>query len=297
MSKKIKTATIFRIGLKDDEVPVEKNLSKKYSYVEYDTFGNVVLEEKYDEEGMVEEKYVYKYDDQGKLIEELTYLTEDEIVGHKTFDRDENGEITKAYVHYHDGSYDTEKYTYNAAGKLLEKITIDTDGEYESKETSIYENDRIIKREEYDGDELILEETFEYDDDGNLAGHTKWSVQEDQINYVNSFDGKGNVIKSLKYNNLDQLIGKTTYTYNDQGKIAQITEEMPHTTATTKIIYDTWGNAIQQTETNENGLVNNHVERKYNENNQTIESKVTINFHGTRIDQKYLLKYEYEYFD
>jgi antitoxin component YwqK of YwqJK toxin-antitoxin module len=299
MSKKRKTKTLYRypLSVEDDTAQLDEAKKRMVSFTRYDNLGNVLEELKYNDAEEIEEKYINHYDQKGNLVEELIYISDDDIAEHKSYERDDKGKIIKAFIHYQDGSKDTILYSYNPDGLLIEKKTIDVDGEYESKECAVYEQGKIVKKENFEYEEKVLEENFIYDDAGDLTEHQKWSIQEEDVKYINHFDKSGNLIKTLKYNSLDQLIAKTTYTYNEKGQVVEITEELPFGKTITTVRYDDKGNAIEQLEKSENDALNNHVERIYNENNELIRSKIRINYHGRGIDQHYILKYDYEYFD
>lgn len=295
--KKIKSIILMKYDYVIEDVVAEEIEIKgaKYSYTEFDEQGNLLLEVKYNKNGGVEEKYENRFNELGQLVEEIIYLSDDEIAQHKTFEYNDQGSIAKAHKHYQDESKDTVTYSYEN-GKLVGKITTDSDDEVEAKAEFIYDGDNLTSRKVYEYDELVLDETFDYDESGNLIEQTKWTTDDQDSKYYNKFNEKGNLIKTLTSNIKDELLAKSEYFYNDEGLLEKIYEESIHGKNTTLLEYDEHKNSIRQVEINQHDDFNNEALRKYNENNDVIESEVMVNYHGMGINQHYILKYEYEYF-
>lgn len=268
----------------------------KYSYTEFDKNGNVILEVRYNKNGGIEEKYVNNFNELGQLIEEIIYLSDDEIAQHKTFEYNENGNVVKAHKHYQDESKDTISYRYDE-GRLVEKITADSEDEMEAKEELKYDGSRLMSRKVYEYDELVLDESYDYDEAGNLIEQTKWTTEEQDSKYYNLFNEKGNLIKTLTSSIKDELLAKSEYYYDEEGLLEKIEEETIHGKNITSLEYDENNNSIKQIEKNQHGEINNEAERKYNENQDVVEAEVFVNFHGMGINQHYILKYDYQYFE
>ncbi len=299
MGKIIKSTTIHKLDnfnlVPDAAREQQKNL--KYSFTEFDKNGNVLMEIKYNAEGNAEEKYMNTFDEKGRLIEEIYYLTEDEIAEHKTYEYDDEGKVWRAFKHYVDGSEDVTDYKYDDEGKVIEKVTTDSDGEMEEKEVFSYKNGKLESRELFESGELTFRETFAFDESGNLIETSSYHEDDGTTRYTHAYNEKGILIKTLKYNDEDQLVAKSEYILTEAGKISELVEETRFGKSITKLVYDERGNAIEQIETNEKGEINSRAIRKYNENDDVVESSVDINFYGNQIDQHYTLKYEYTYFD
>lgn len=296
--KKIKSTTLMKFDYVIEDVVAEEIEIKgaKYSYTEFDEQGNLLLEVKYNKNGGVEEKYENKFNDLGQLVEEIIYLPDDEVAQHKTFEYNNEGSIAKAHKHYQDGSKDTVTSRYEH-GKLVEKITTDSDDEVEAKEEFVYKDSHLVSRKVYEYDELVSDESFDYDESGNLIEQTKWTTDDQDSKYYNHFNEKGNLIKTLTSNIKDELLAKNEYFYDEEGLLEKINEESIHGKNTTLLEYDEHKNSIRQVEINQQGDFNNEALRMYNENNDVVESEVMVNLHGMGINQHYILKYEYEYFD
>lgn len=298
MERKTKSVTLIKsdaIFPNGPENPPEFS-SYKHSYTEYDRDGNIIAEIKYSPDGTVIEKQVYRFDEQGKHTEEINYLDEGEIAHHMTYEHDDEGRVTKAFKHYLDGSADTIHFKYDGNGNIVEKTTINSDEEEEAREEIVYENNRVVAHKWFEYDELLEEELFEHDKNGNVVHHKRRSRDDENSRWENSYDNKGNIIKTLKYSSDDQLVGRVIYSYNQQGKTVKIEEESGTGKVITEIGYDEKGNAVKQTETDDQGNINNQVMRQFNENNLVTEAEVFIDFHGKAINQEYILKYEYEFY-
>lgn len=296
MKNNIKSTTLYRINTMPAAPGEEAETRKfKYSYTEYDETGHLVLEIRYNEDQEVEEKIVNKYDDQGRLIEEISYLDEDEMAEHKAYEWNAAGQIERAYKIYQDGEKDTIHYKRNDKGKLNEKVTIDSYDEEEAREIIEYENDKVKTRKIFEYDELMLEESYDYDDEGKMTGHTKWTIEDEDAHFRNSFDKNGNLLKAQKFNKQEKLISQAEYIFEGE-KLNSIVEEDQYSRNTTTLSYDEKGNPTGQVEVNREGKTNNRALRKYNDNQDVIESEVWIKFHGKGLDQHYVLKYEYEYY-
>ncbi|MEZ5197217.1 MAG: hypothetical protein R2764_12690 [Bacteroidales bacterium] len=298
MAKKKKSVSLFKKDLTPSSSRSAKaeRKGRKHTYTEFDEKGNLVLEIKYNEEAEVDEKLEITYDDNGFIKEEKSFFEGNELSDHASYERDENGVIRKSFKHYQDGTTDTINYRYDTDGNLIEKVTVDSYDEVESKELATYENGKLILKEIYEYDELMAKETYLFDDYGNMIEHHTWSPDDGNRSYKHVYDEKGNLIQSNQYNNKEELSGKAVYSYNKIGKVVEAIEETPYGTSKTSITYDENGNAVEQLETNSSGEVNNKVERKYNADNDVTEAVVFINFHGRSVDQNYVLNYEYTYF-
>jgi antitoxin component YwqK of YwqJK toxin-antitoxin module len=299
MKRKIKSVTLFKNDLIHLSFPGASNTEKgyKYSYTEMDQQDNVILEIKYDPSGKVEEKYIFRFDNKGNLLEEISYLTDDEIAEHKTYEWDDKNKIIRSFKLYADDTKDQILYHYDLQGHVTEKTTTDSEDEIESREIMEWKENLLVKKQILEFGEMILEETNEYDEAGNLTANIKWTSEEGKTKIEYYYDEKKQLIKALTYDNNGKLINKTMYLYNEEGKFIQADFESARNKTSTIILYDDHGNAIEQTETNEHGEINNRAVRKFNEQGDVIETSVIIDFHGQRINEEYILSYEYEYFE
>jgi len=297
MTKKIKSITVFKSDHQAGK-PAVANEDKgyKYSFAEMNANGDVILDMKYNTAGVADEKSIRLFNENGQLIEEFYYIQEDEIADHSTYQTDENGNIIREVKHYADGTKDTIDYSYDLQGNILEKITTDSENEVEAKEIYTYQNNKLTEKKEYEFGELVGKESIRYDDSGKSIENSKWQMDGESHRNKYTWDESGRLEKILTYNKANKLIAKILYSYNDGNKATEIEEETLHGRTITTLRYDEHGNVVEQTETNREGGINNTVSRKFNEQNDVIETRVFIDLHGTGINQEYTLKYEYEYF-
>lgn len=298
MAKKVKSINLFKKDFYPSSTSPDKVRSNEYKFstTEYDENGNVVLELKFNSDQKLEDKFVNVYSKDGFLVEEKHYLSFKDLAEHKTYELDKSGKVVKAFKHYNDGSKDTINYTFDANGNLIERVTIDSYDEVEAKDVFEYDGKKLIKRETYEYDELTSKDTFVYDTNGYVVEEASWT--EDESNRrSNVYNKKGNIEKVLFYDKEDKLVAKTIYSYDDQDRIIGAAEETPYGNSSTTITYNEKGNAIEQIEKNEQGEINNSAIRKFNDNNDVVENEVFIDMHGRSLNQQYVLRYEYEYFE
>jgi len=298
MNNKIKSTTIYRYGSPvNKQAKASKEQGLKYSTTRFDEKGNVLEEIKFNEDGEIDDRIINTYDKNGKLIDMKNYYADEELAEHNSYERNDKGHVVVSYKHYQDGEKDTVKYLYNSDDQLVEKITIDSYNEEESRETITYQAGKATQRKVVEYDELVLEENFSYGNNMQLEEHSKWSVEEEDARYVNRFDEKGRIAKILKYNLKKELIAKTEYQYNEDDSINEIVEEVPGQKNTTSMEYDAQGNTIKQTEKNQDGEIVHIVSRKYNEANELMETSVEVFNLDAGVSNGYTLKYEYSYFE
>jgi hypothetical protein len=298
MNKKVKSITLYKKdNLRKAEQSGDSNdKGFRFSYTELDNKGNLIALINYDSNGEIEDKYICKFDDKGNLTEEINYLTDDEIAEHKTFLYNSEGKIDKTFKHYADGSKDIIQYNYDAIGNVSEKITLDADDQIELKEVMEWAEKLLMKKTIYEFGETVYEESNKYDDRGNRIENITWNPEEGHSRNEYYYNDKNDLLKVLTFNNEKKLVAKTIYTYDEKGKLIMLEDESVKGKNTTEILYDERGNAIEQTETNKNGEINSKALRKYNEQNEVMETSVIIDLHGAGINQEYVLNYEYGYF-
>ena len=114
---------------------------------------------------------------------------------------------------------------------------------------------------------------------------------------VHKYNEKGYRIKSLAYNDKDQLIEITRYQLDDENRVTEIEDEDQKRKNRTVLQYDDRGNVLSQIESDKDEEVLSRVERSYDEQNMILQSKVFMSGQGYRPDQNYVLKYDYTYFE
>ncbi len=300
MAKKIKTETSFKHDLTidsfhDEEVQVKAH---KTSFKEYDKNQNLVCEINYESSGEINEKYLFKYNDKGHLVEEIIYYDEEEIAERITYERNSDGVILKEYNHYLDETFDTTECFYEGK-QIIKKLTTDSDGNTDDLEKFKYENENLVLFEKYNNENKLVEKnSFQYDEKGNETKIIKWNeIDEFEVTQTIFYNEAGLKNKIHKYNHLEQLVEIVNLEYDDKGNAIKVTEEGQNGKLILYLTYDKHGNVIEQQEQDAQGEINHKVERKYDEDNNLIESKVAINRHGQGINLNYTIETKYEFFD
>jgi len=298
MSKKIKSLSIMRIDVAP-EGEFEEFRDKPtvpYSQSRYDTFGNLLEDIKFSDYGEITGKSVYHYDSKGLLLGEETYDDADELEEKISFERDEKGKITREFVHYLDESKDVIEYHYDTDGRLIKKLLLGEDGDIEREEIFSYENGLLITEQVIEDGETVKQGTYEYDEKGQVVGLEAMN-EDGETSLVSEYDANGNRTKFLKYDDNGKLLEKNLYSYDDKNNLIETIEETPYKKITTQITRDEAGNAITQKEFNREGNLNHDVERDYDEFGNVTEVRSFVSGSAQRLDRKYILRYDYEFFE
>lgn len=190
----------------------------------------------------------YEFDKAGRLSEWTFELSFFYLEFTSKITRNENGQIIKEEQESGDETYVTATYTYDEAGKLIEKIKYYGDGEIESTSTYSYDEsgnlvlidldseesgssmkyiydydseNRLIK---YKEDRKYWEETttYKYDDDDNIIEESfKTSYVEKGYdgNYFTyrTFDGDGNILTVVTKDSEGKVTGAERIEYDGSG--------------------------------------------------------------------------------
>jgi len=297
----IKTITTYRLDYMQakagsDFSDVEPVIS---SYNEFDATGHTLIEITYLANGAVEQRCEYKYNDKGLVIEEILINADGDVDEKKAYEYNEKDVLIKGFLIYQDESFDTTEYHYDESGKLIEKVTIDPDGEPESRKEINYENDLVTREAYFDAEGNLLEENkYTYDEKGNETEVSRYHAGDGKTirnEYVYNEEGKRT--ESYTYNTANEIVAKNLYKEDEKGQLVEIIEQDQFHKNTTVLAYDDKGNMIEQTETNQAGELSSRILRKFNSNNNLEEVAVTIDRHGAGLNQNYMIHYDYEYFE
>ncbi len=301
MEKKLKSETTYRFNqviesVNADEIEIKKH---KSSYNEYDINGNLIKDISYNNDESINQMFVYKYNEDGYKQEEQLYYDEDEIADRKTFETDKNGKTINAYNHYTDGSKDIIKHTYDENNNLTEILLVDDDGDIEEKQIYIYENGKITLKEiTNENNETIIKEECKYNEKGDEIERTSFDAENKSFTKTQFiFNDNNEWSKILKHDREGILIEKSTYNYNDKGRLIELISESPQRKTRMEFKEDDNENIIEQIEYNDNNEINYKLNRTFAANGTLDEVKIFIDMHGAGINQNYTNKYEYEYFD
>jgi len=268
------------------------------SFTEFDEQGHTLTEITYFPSGEIEHKCESKYNDKGLLIEEVLINDEGAIDERKKFEYNDKDQVIKEFLIYQDESSDTTTYSYDDAGRLIEKVTLDPDGEFESKKEFVYENQNLVKETVSDADQKILRETCcVFDAKGNEIEITEFDAEDgNKIKTEFIYNEEGKRTESLRYNFKGEAVSQNFYKEDEKGQLIEIIEQTKFSKSITQLSYDDKGNMIDQLETNKAGELISRISRTFNEDNNLVEVAVTNDRHGMGLNQNYVIQYQYEYF-
>ena len=288
----------FRKDLGPDVSQISEDDIQEYitSETEYNENNNIINEITYTPDGSIEQRYKYKYNSEGKLQEELLYYEDGEIADRKKYEYNDKGYLLKELIYYQDKTFDTIQYNYNADMNLIEKTTVNSDGETDEKEIFEYSNGKVILNAIFDGEKnKFYETTFKYNEDGKVTELKEWDSETNKkTKSVSTYDDNGVLIKQIRYAN-DSLIAKMTFTLDENNRVKQVEDEDVNHRNTIDIIHDANGNIIEETEFNFHNEMNHKINRTFNENNDVLESRVFMDPHSGNVVQNYVIRHEYEY--
>ncbi len=298
MPRQIKTITQFRHDYLLENASAEEleQVSTKQSYIEYDTNGNLCLQINYHNDGNSEERYENQYDEKGRLIEEKYFDEDGSLIEHSSYEYDSDGKITLKTKHYTEGDPDVVHYKYNGNKQLIERVTINSDDEIEEKQVYDYSGNQLILEEEYDYDEKLLSsKKYKYDEQGHIVENEVLTPDE-EYRVVYTFNEAGQREKILKYDKAGHLTERAVYTEDESGNTVEITEESAYRKNNIKMKYDERGNLTEQEEYNKNDILTTRIQRKYDDENNVVESAVFVDGLGLGLSQNYVIQYIYEYY-
>jgi hypothetical protein len=188
-----------------------------------DDQGNLLLEEKYDLEGELEERNSYTYDTNGKLLEHILLYAVEDATEKRVMKRNGKGLLLEETKMYGDDTGERTTYGYNEKDLLIERINYDEEGIFSGKEQFSYdENDSLA-------------EHLKFDISGKLEEKFIFSQKEDKSLEQLQYDGTGkliskNILKftedgkelsSVQTTNDGKLISSVENVFDDKGNIIE----------------------------------------------------------------------------
>jgi len=298
MKKLIKSATTYHKELGSEESVEREGKEILTQTVTFDDKGNVLEHIQYFPDGSIEDRVVNQYTPEGKLLEETLFDQGEELAERRTMEYDEKGRPVREVKHYQDGTLDFISYRYDETGHLVEKIYGDDSGWTEKREVYSFDKDRLTSAREYDDeDKMVGETTVDYDEEGKIEESSEWPAGEQGGRKVTVYNEKGLIDVIKQYSESGNLIARFKYTYDEKDLVTDITEETQAGTNTSHTSYDENGLAIMREEHSANQELNHRVERTYDEDGNLLTSHVFINGRGRHINQHYIERVEYVYFE
>lgn len=298
IKNRIKSALTYHMELGSAEDLESKNNETLQQEVVFDARGNVSEHIHYLPDGSIEDRVTNTYNADGKLAEEVLYDPDGEIAERRTMEYNDKGKLLKEIKHYQDGAQDFIIYRYDEAGHLSEKTFGDDSGWIEKREVFTFENDKLIGVSEFDEEDSLLKESaYTYDADGNLAESSESPTSDMGGRKVTIYNTRGLVDVIKYYSPSGNLIARNTYEYNEKDQVTDISEETQSGISSSHTGYDENGYAVLLEDRSENEELNHRIERTFDPDGNILTSHVFINGKGRNLNQHYLERIEYTFFD
>ncbi len=199
------------------------------SIKEFDQYSNVIKEIGYRPDGWIENHYTNKFNDNNQLIEHSVYDEDDQILETHTYDYSAEGKLIGIACYF--AEMDDNDYThiiYDAEDQIIEKRNMDSSDELYSSIKFEYQQGKLINEKHFN-DENVLEseKQFQYDDKGNIVAESDIDhLENDKRVYTYEYNDAGKRTKTCIYNKKDQLIMRTSYEFDEDGRnIKQVEED------------------------------------------------------------------------
>lgn len=269
-----------------------------YSYSAFDERGNPTEQSVYAQDKSIVERTLKEYNDKGFLIREKYFVEDGHPSEEKSYERDENGLVTKEIKHYIDGSFDTTIYEYDSQHRIVSKITTNDEGEIEQKVLNEYRDDFLVKTLVTDGEGTLIKlDEFKYDEKGNSVEHKRIDNESgDEYFVVTAYNSNGRKKQEIRYDEDGDIVHETYYEEDEQGNLVRIREENSERAVKIRFTYDEKGNAVQQEEFDAEGKQLVSVQRGFDDDNNLIRSEVFIDGQGLTLPQHYEIRFEYEFY-
>ncbi|MFA7081362.1 MAG: hypothetical protein WC135_02005 [Bacteroidales bacterium] len=183
-------------------------------------------------------KIVSNYDEKGNLIESILYFN-DGIIEQKTiYKYEDNGNMTEEIYDFEGNLNLRTKYTYDINKNIISLITSNS---RRTDRINLFSYDLRGNKTEWiisQDEDILKNETFIYDDNDNLIQWNNSESWKENLKYIYTYDNKGNEIEVKSYDKDGKLheksICKYEYdkkdnwtkkiTYNELSKLTKIEE-------------------------------------------------------------------------
>lgn len=212
--------------------------SKDNSYLSseksYDKNENLLCEKDFSVDGTMDLNNIYEYDDQNNISKAIYKGEFDEVFETHFYEYNDENLLTKEILCYGDETpeddgalYDVIEFQYDENKKRIKKTSVDSEGTFNNEKISEYKDGKLIREFNIGEDEKMeVEILYEYDDHGNLIEESRIDHIENVKNTLKyEFDERNFKIKSLIYNNFNQLVKITTMDYDNDQNLLKLTEE------------------------------------------------------------------------
>lgn len=245
---------------------------KNLSYV-FDKNGNTTEKTAYNSDGQINMRRTYEYDKKkGQVIERVYDSPAEKLIFKRIDAYDKKGNKTKhlSYTQGEDDEPYKETFKYDKNGNILEEVEYKHSGPLKVQ-YKYDDQDNLIEMRQFMASNLMMKETYKYDEDGKLATSKQDESRTTHAKYVYEKkykDGKEAERKAYKDGEPD---GRYIYKYNDRGN---------------RIEY-------QKYDLDNNLIAGEKTEFVYDQENNWI-NKIPLSKRGI---PQYLLEREIEYFE
>jgi hypothetical protein len=276
MSAKPKKITVVQTIYKDDSFQIEAISSERtVSETTYDANGQVLEEKRFAQDGTLENTLINTYAD-GKLVLQEHRGEFEEFSEKFAFQYDDKGHLIKQLKHYADGSVDETLYHYNTQWQLIEKKTMNDEGEMEEHTHYSYKGNHLVAEETLDIDEeTISSHHYTFDEAGNMLEHLSNGV-EGYVKIVNTYNAKNHRTSTHKFDEDGNTLEETLIEESEDGLSMKMTETLSSGTSYYAIDLDAHGRQLKQEETDEDGDLISSIEREYDEDGNLLVSKAMV---------------------
>jgi hypothetical protein len=276
MSIKPKKITVIQTIYKDDTFATEAiSTERTLTETVYNEDGQILEEKRYAQDGSIENTLINTYEN-GKLVMQEHQGEFDEFSEKLEFKYDDKGHLSKQLKHYADGSVDETIFSYNTQWQLIEKKTINDEGEQEEHSRYSYDGSKLATEETFDAEgELVSSHHNTYDAAGNVVEQLVDGIEGYQRT-VHVFNNNNQRISTHKYNQDDECIEETLIEESEDRKLLKMQETIRGNLSFYNIELDAAGRQIKQEETDKDGDLISSIEREYDENGNLLLSKAMV---------------------
>ena len=214
----------------------------------FNEYGNYIEVNECNAVGESVYKCIYTYDYKGREIKNDTFKFKDRLVEIHMSQYDNNDNKTNSTQFHPDGRvHAIYNYKYDKRGNLIELLTDDMDANIKYKYTYHYDDTgNVIESNYYDSYSAEPKELLEF-----LINNIELLPIFLNRKTNNKYDGKGNIIESINYNQKGLVISKSTWIIDGKRNTIEYmlfnSEGGIDSKRTYKYNYDETGNWIKRT--------------------------------------------------
>jgi len=274
-----------------------QGMEYRSEHIEYDSNSLPLVEESWDPQGLLTERYLRKYDEQGRLVHEILSQEGEELVEERMLSYDGSGRLAEERRRYLDGSVSRTTYSWDAEGNRTGLRCVDEEDEEEFREEARYAagHHKVAEtRWEY-GEEVWTRE-WELDARGKVLRYFLHDLSDvARMEHQYAYDPEGRVTEERIYRN-GRLMALRQQEYDEEGRVRWHRGETERGIERIAYAYDERGNQVNALGTDEEGNFLNEVKRAYDADGNILESSVRMIDPATGAERGYVLEYHYSFF-